>query len=58
MFLLLIIPLVRHRELYAQSRGQRGSGSVTLAPPIGKSDSEKKILAVRDDSIAISGCAI
>jgi caffeoyl-CoA O-methyltransferase len=48
-FLLLVLPLVGHRELYAQSRGQRGSGSVTLAPSIGKSDTEKRILAVLDD---------
>jgi len=48
-FLLLVLPLVGHRELYAQSRGQRGSGSVTLAASIGKSDTEKRILAVLDD---------
>jgi predicted O-methyltransferase YrrM len=48
-FLLLVLPLIGHRELYAQSRGQRGPGSVTLAAPIGKSDTEKRILAVIDD---------
>jgi caffeoyl-CoA O-methyltransferase len=48
-FLLLVLPLVGHRELFAQSRGQRGSGSVTLASSIGKSDAEKRILAVLDD---------
>jgi caffeoyl-CoA O-methyltransferase len=48
-FLVLVLPLVGNGELYAQSRGQRGSASVTLAPSIGKSDSEKKILAVLDD---------
>jgi hypothetical protein len=48
-FLLLVLPLVGHRELYAQWRGQRGSGSVTLAASIGKSDTEKRILAVLDD---------
>lgn len=48
-FLLLVLPLVGNGELYAQSRGQRGSGSVTLAPSIGKSDTEKRILAVLDD---------
>jgi caffeoyl-CoA O-methyltransferase len=47
--LLFLLPLITHRELYAQSRGQRGSGSVTLAPSIGKSDTEKRILAVLDD---------
>jgi len=48
-FLLLVLPLIGHRELYAQSRGQRSSGSVTLAASIGKSDTEKRILAVLDD---------
>jgi len=48
-FLLLVLPLVGHRELYAQSRGQRGSASATLAPSIGKSDTEERILAVLDD---------
>jgi len=48
-FLLLVLPLIGHRELYAQSRGQRGSGSVTLAASIGKSDTEKRILVVLDD---------
>jgi caffeoyl-CoA O-methyltransferase len=45
----LFLPLIGHRELYAQSRGQRGSGSVTLAASIGKSDTEKRILVVLDD---------
>ncbi|HSE90195.1 MAG TPA: O-methyltransferase [Candidatus Binatia bacterium] len=48
-FLLLVLPLVGNGELYAQLRGPRGSGAVTLAPSIGKSDTEKKILAVLDD---------
>ena len=48
-FLVLVLPLIGDRELYAQSRGQRGSASVTLAPSIGKSDTEKRILAVLDD---------
>jgi caffeoyl-CoA O-methyltransferase len=48
-FLLLVLPLIGHRELYAQSRGQRSSGSVTLAASIGKSDTEKRILVVLDD---------
>jgi len=48
-FLLLFLPLVGQPELYAQSRGQRGSASATLAPSIGKSDTEKRILAVLDD---------
>ena len=48
-FLVLVLPLVGNGELYAQSRGQRVSGSVTLAAPIGKSDTEKRILAVLDD---------
>ncbi len=48
-YLMLFLSLVGHPELYAQSRGQWGSGSATLAPPIGKSDTEKRILAVLDD---------
>jgi caffeoyl-CoA O-methyltransferase len=48
-FVVFVLPLVGHREVYAQSRGQWGSGSVTLVPPIGKSDTEKRILAVLDD---------
>jgi caffeoyl-CoA O-methyltransferase len=49
LFLLLVLPLLGYRELHAQWRGQRGSGSMTLAPSIGKSDAEKRILAVLDD---------
>jgi len=49
-FLALVVALgVGHRELYAQSRGQRGSASVNLTPSIGKSDTERKILAVLND---------
>ena len=48
-FLLLFLPLVGHPEVYAQSRGRGGSVSATLAPSIGKSDTEKSILAVLDD---------
>lgn len=48
-FLVLVLPFVGNGKLYAQSRGQRGSGAVTLVPSIGKSDTEKKMLAVLDD---------
>jgi hypothetical protein len=48
-FLLLVLPLVGHRELYAAVERPAGSGSLALAPSIGKSDTEKRILAVLDD---------
>ena len=48
-FLVLVLPFVGNGKLYAQSRGQRGSDAVTLVPSIGKSDTEKKMLAVLDD---------
>ena len=48
-FVVFVLPLVAHRDLYAQSRRQWGSTPVTLAPSIGKSETEKRILAVLDD---------